>query len=389
MKENGLQTKSILIYAFSQVLIFSLVKNIIGPLIPVISDQLNAGLDLIGSIISLSIFGLILISFLSGNLIELIGLKKVLYAGQALHFAGTALMYFSKGFSSFMIAYFLIQLGIGIIFICNLSMVGIIYNRKRSEGFLKINIGATISLVIAPLAASLILFLKSDWHVFFLFHLVLQTAIIVLLIRLKLPENVKANNNIKTLFAANKKIFKNPQFILCSVITFFYAPVVNIFYVWFTSYFESIGIGTQLSSVFLAIFSFSIVIGMIVKNRLVKFYREKRIIFYTFILSFLTLGGIFLIDNLILKNILIFTFGVSIAGNFALSFSIGMELMPDYTGSASGLMLTFANLGVLVFQYVSGYLSEYWSKDSVFYITFFILAVLIALTSVLNFGRKF
>jgi MFS family permease len=128
---------------------------------------------------------------------------------------------------------------------------------------------------------------------------------------------------------------------------------------------------------------------MIVKNRLVKFYREKRIIFYTFILSFLTLGGIFLIDNLILKNILIFTFGVSIAGNFALSFSIGMELMPDYTGSASGLMLTFANLGVLVFQYVSGYLSEYWSKDSVFYITFFILAVLIALTSVLNFGRKF
>jgi hypothetical protein len=52
-------------------------------------------------------------------------------------------------------------------------------------------------------------------------------------------------------------------------------------------------------------------------------------------------------------------------------------------------MVAFANLGVMVFQYLSGYFSEYYSKNSILYINITILLVLIILTSVLNYHKKF
>jgi hypothetical protein len=43
----------------------------------------------------------------------------------------------------------------------------------------------------------------------------------------------------------------------------------------------------------------------------------------------------------------------------------------------------------MIFQYLSGYMSEYFSKNSVLYINISILFILIIITSFLNFHRKF
>jgi len=51
-------------------------------------------------------------------------------------------------------------------------------------------------------------------------------------------------------------------------------------------------------------------------------------------------------------------------------------------------MVAFANSGVIVFQYLSGYMSEYYSKSSVLYINIILLIILIVLTSMLNYSRK-
>ena len=97
----SIKKNTLIIYAFFQLFILGLAKNIIAPLIPLIAKELGVGLDFIGSAISLSIFGLILISLTVGNMIEHFGFKKVLFVGLGLSFTGTLLLFFSHNFQLF------------------------------------------------------------------------------------------------------------------------------------------------------------------------------------------------------------------------------------------------------------------------------------------------
>jgi len=386
---NRIRQNQILVFAFSQVLVLSVSRQFIGPLIPLISEELEVGLDFIGSAISLSVFALFLVSISVGNLIELIGLKKVLYIGLGVSIAGSIMLYFSHSFPIFIVAYFLLQLGVGVLIIGNLSIIGSLYSTRRTSILIKVNMGNTIGFIIAPLIVSLMLFIKINWRNFYLFSLILLFALVILLLKLKVPKMVRVGSNLKTLFVANRRIISNTNFIMCGVIIFFYVSVMNTFFMWFTSYFQSIDIEIDISSLFLAIYGAALFIGMALRSKLIKHFREKRILLFSFIASFFLLVGILFIQDLIFKNILIFLFGIAIAGNFSITFSIASELFPEYANSASGLMVAFANLGVMVFQYLSGYFSEYYSKNSILYINITILLVLIILTSVLNYHKKF
>jgi len=386
---NRIRQNQILVFAFSQVLVLSVSRQFIGPLIPLISEELEVGLDFIGSAISLSVFALFLVSISVGNLIELIGLKKVLYIGLGVSVAGSIMLYFSHSFPIFIVAYFLLQLGVGVLIIGNLSIIGSLYSTRRTSILIKVNMGNTIGFIIAPLIVSLMLFIKINWRNFYLFSLILLFALVILLLKLKVPKMVRVGSNLKTLFVANRRIISNTNFIMCGVIIFFYVSVMNTFFMWFTSYFQSIDIEIDISSLFLAIYGAALFIGMALRSKLIKHFREKRILLFSFIASFFLLVGILFIQDLIFKNILIFLFGIAIAGNFSITFSIASELFPEYANSASGLMVAFANLGVMVFQYLSGYFSEYYSKNSILYINITILLVLIILTSVLNYHKKF
>ena len=249
--------------------------------------------------------------------------------------------------------------------------------------------GNTSGFVVAPLLVSLMLFIKTDWRNFYLFSLIILFTLVFILWRLKIPGTVRGVGNLKTMFGTNKKIITNTSFIMCGIIIFFYVPVMNTFFVWFTSYFQNIGIEINFSSLFLAIYGAALLIGMILRNKLIKHFREKSILLFGFTASFFLLIGILFMQNLIFKNILIFLFGLAISGNFSITFSIGSELFPEYADSASGLMMAFSYLGMMVFQFLSGYFSEYYSKNSILYINIAALLVLIILTSLLSYNKKF
>ncbi|MGM0365029.1 MAG: MFS transporter [Actinomycetota bacterium] len=386
---NRIKQNQILVFGFSQLLVLSVSRLIIGPLIPLISEELKIGLDFIGSAISVSIFPLFLVSLSAGNLIELIGLKKVLYIGLGMSIAGSMMLYFSHSFPTFMVAYLLLQSGFGVLVIGNFSIIGSLYPTRKTSSLIKLDMGVVAGFVIAPIMVSLMLFIKADWRNYYLFSLILLFALVVILWKLKVPRAVRIRNDLKTLFMTNKSIISNNSFVMCGMIIFFYASVMNTFFMWFTSYFQNVDIEINISSLFLAIYGVAIFIGMMLRGKLIKHFKEKGILLFGFIASLCLLIGILFIQDLIFKNILIFLFGITIAGNFPIVFSIGSGLFPEYANSVSGLMVAFANLGTMVFQYLSGYFSEYYSKNSVLYINIAILLILIILTSILNYYKKF
>ncbi len=389
MFRTKIRDNKILVYAFFQVMVLASARNIIAPLVPLISREFGVGLDFIGSAIALSVFALFFVSLITGNMIEIIGLKKVLFIGLAINFTGSLLLYFSNSFSIFIIAYFLMELGFGMIVIGNLSIVGVLYPKNRASSLIKINFGHTASLIFSPLIVSLILFINIDWRYYYLFSLVLFIVLAIVLWRIKIPRIMRVETTFRKLFSANKRIITNPAFIMCGIIIFFYVSIMNTFFMWFTSYFKNLNIDINISSIYLSVYGVAIFIGMLLRTKLIKHFKKKRILLFSFTVAFFILLGVLFTENLIAKVILIFVFGIAIAGNFTLTFSIGSGLFPKYTNSASGLSIAFANLGVMTFQYISGYMSEHYSKNSILYINISILFILIIITSFLNYHKKF
>ena len=161
----------ILIYAFFQIFILAAARGIVAPLIPLISGELGVGLDYIGSAIALSIFALFFVSLTTGNLIEIMGLKEVLFIGLGINFAGFSPIIFLIYFSG--VYYCILPYGNG---------CGNAYNREsfHSRDFLsqekdfqpyKDKLWQYRCIYnIAPLLVSLILYFKIDWRYYYMIH---------------------------------------------------------------------------------------------------------------------------------------------------------------------------------------------------------------------------
>jgi predicted MFS family arabinose efflux permease len=384
-----LKRNRILVYAFLQLFIFVISRTLIGPLIPVISAEFGIGLDQMGSAIALSVFALFFASITTGSLIEFIGLRNVLVSAIFINAAGSLIMFFSQYFALFMTAFFLLEFSFGVIYVSNLSIVGIYYNKKRASNLLKVNQGQIIAFILSPLIVSLLVSIGKVWRYYYLFNLLILLALFVFLMKIDVPREKKSSMTLDKLFKDNKKILTNPAFLLVAIIIFFYEPVMETFYVWFTSYFESIDVNIDISSLFLTLYGISLFTGMLLKNHLIKYFAEKKILLSSFAAGFVLLAGILFIDNLVIKNILIFLFGIAVVGNFTISFSVASGFLPKYNNAVSGLTFAFSNIGIIVFHYITGYMSEYLTKSSVLFVNITLLFVLIILTSFLNYHWKF
>jgi len=383
------QRNRILVYAFLQLFISVISRTLIGPLIPVISAEFGIGLDEMGSAIALSIFALFFAAITAGSLIEFIGLRNVLISAIFINAAGSLIMFFSQYFALFMTAFFLLEFSFGVIYVSNLSIVGIYYNKKRASNLLKVNQGQIVAFILSPLIVSLLVSIGKVWRYYYLFNLLILLALFVFLMKIDVPREKKSSMTLGKLFKDNKKILTNPAFLLVAIIIFFYEPVMETFYVWFTSYFESIDVNIDTSSLFLTLYGISLFTGMLLKNHLIKYFNQKKILLSSFAAGFILLVGIIFVDNLAIKNILIFLFGIAVVGNFTISFSVASGFLPKYNNAVSGLTFAFSNIGIIIFHYITGYMSEYLTKSSVLFVNTTLLFVLIILTSILNYHWKF
>src|SRR4030042_6013780 len=123
---------------------------------------------------------------------------------------------------------------------------------------------------------------------------------------------------------------------------------------------------------------------MFVQSFLVSKYNEKKLKQFFSILAFIFLLTSFFLDHLILKIIFILLFNFSFSGIAAISLSICIKQSPRKSGSIVSIRNSFGFIGVIIFQYTAGYLTENFSSDSIFYISLVSSFLLIIFTSILT-----
>ncbi len=377
-------TKKILIYSFTQSLVMGICTGLVGPLIPIIAKDLNVGLDKIGAIISFSILTILITAIVLNNFIDNLGFKKVLIAGLVFLSSGALGIFFSETFIFFIIFYFLYQLGIGILSITIYSIIGSIHFEEKSRRVMQQSIYYTIGSIIAPLLVSFFISIKLNWQLIFLSLVIIQIILGIFLISIKIPKIIKPQKNIKNLFSIDKKIIFNSFFIIICFMIFLYSAVMDTFFTWFTSYFETLNIEVSKSSLFLAFYSVSLLVGLITKIILIRKIEEKKLLIWGILLSFVFMILIFFIKNLVIKNIILFFYGICVAGNFPFMVIISLNIGSKYASSIATYTHAAGYLGSIVFQYISGFMSEHFSKNSVLYIDMSLLFITFILAIIIN-----
>ncbi|HEY0090571.1 MAG TPA: MFS transporter [Candidatus Lokiarchaeia archaeon] len=377
-------TKKVLIYSLAQRMVLGISTGLVGPLIPIIAKDLNIGLDRIGATISFSILAILLTAIVLNNFIDNLGFKKVLIVGLVFLSSGALGIFLSKTFIFFIVFYFLYQLGIGILSITIYSIIGGVLFEEKSHRIMQTSIYYSIGSIIAPLLISFFVGVKLNWQLIFLSLVIIQIMLGIFLISIKIPKIIKPQKNIKNLFSIDKKIIFNSFFIIIGFMIFLYSAVMDTFFTWFTSYFEALNVEVFKSSLFLALYSMSLFIGLIIKNQLIKKIEEKKILMWGILLSFVFMILIFFIRNLIIKNIMLFFYGICITANFSFMVILSLNLGSKYASSIAAYTHAAAYLGSIIFQYVSGFMSEHFSKNSVFYIDISLLFIIFILAIVIN-----
>lgn len=362
---------------------------LIGPLIPIISKELSVRFDIIGLAISFGVISKFIATMITGNLVEIFGYKTVYFIGLIFSIIGIIGMYFSYSYTIFLFAFFSLELGIGVAHVATLSLVGNYYFKDKTNHLIKLALGNGIALIISPLLASIILVTNLDWRYIYIFLLIPQGILLILLFFLKIPVTIKKNDSLRSLFGISKKILINPYFIICAVIIILYATVKDTFFTWFTSYFTFLNIEVSMSSLILSGYGITTFAGMILKNILIRRFNERKVLLYGIIISFISLTGLLFVDNLIIKIILIMLFGFGLAATFTITFSLGIEINKKYAGSVTALLMAATYPGVIIFQYLSGYLLEHLSKNSVLILDTVLVFFLLVSVVVLNYKKAF
>jgi len=380
-------SRRLLVYSYVQRAILGVAAGLVGPLIPLIAKDLDTGLDKIGAAISFSVVAIFIVAIILNNLIDILGFKKVLIVGIVLLAIGALGLFLAQIFSLFILFYFLYLLGAGILSITIFAIIGNIYFEEKSTLIIQTAIYYSIGSIIAPLLVSLFTGLDINWQYLFLCVFIAQLLLVFFLVPIKLPRIVTTPRSFKNFFRIDKKILLHPLFIITGVMILFYAAVMDTFFTWFTSYFEALDVTVSRSSLFLALYSLSLLLGLLLKNRLIRIINEKKLLMWGILFSLVFMLCVFFINNLVIKNIMLFMYGISVTGNFTFLIIIALNLGSKYASTIATYTHALAYLGSIIFQYLSGYMSENFSKNSVFYINIALLFVIFILAVVINSRR--
>jgi len=386
---NITKSQEKLIYLLISLAFFNgISETLIGPLTPLISSDLKINLSLIGLIISINTLCILVSSILAGILIQKFGHKIFLIIGSLLSILGALGLYLSPNFYFFIIFCTVLGLGAGIISTCILSYICDLFPNNKSSQLLKLNTGWLFGVLASPILVSIMTWSGFLWKNLFLFLSLAQIPILLTIILSKFKKILKTEiTKIKSNIFLIKKFF-NFHFFLSLLIIFISSAVTKTFSFWFTTYFSSINIDLKFSSIFLIIYTASTIMGMYLKRFLLKSYPEKKIMMFNSIISAISLFLAFITPNIILKLIFIIIFGINIIGFISITISIETQLRPRYSAPIVGVFNGISSLSVIISQYLTGFLSERFTKSSVLYVDLVLLVLLCILLIFFYFFDK-
>ncbi|GAG64819.1 unnamed protein product [marine sediment metagenome] len=388
-----------------EIIFFSILNLVIGltgivirPLIPIVSKDINIGLDMIGIVLSAISFGFFISVILTGYLSDRYGTKLAITLGLLISIISALGFGLTYTFFILLISGLLMGIGRGTLMAGINAHVVNIYPEKRGANLLKLSSFFCLGTAIGTFIVSIILFLKLNWRFSFIIFFFIYIFITLYFLRKKATEhkislqeekntnslqdeqikdfnkeNVKniENNDIRSIKNQSEKIhlkeylnlFKNPIIIFLGILLIFFGGTVVAFSTWYTTYFSSFGIKVAVSSLGLSLYWLSLMAGVKLKQIAMNFLEEYKIILLGCLLNAIFMIIITFSGNIVIKVIASIMMGLFLGGFTPLTTSLAISQKPELSGFISGYILGMLSLGNMIFQPLIGYFSERFGRS--------------------------
>jgi len=352
---------------FGLALLFGLSQNIPGPLIPVFVEEFDIGFDQMGLILFVGLFFGMIAAIIFGQLSDRYGRKLIISIGIGLLSLGVAGIVLSFSSVFFTISYSLMNFGFGCLEAGITTGIAELGEDNRSHmltGFTKFT---GLGSFVGPIILFLLLYFGIWWRVIFIIVFISLIILLLFLLRIDYPKPYHHNKPGDRL---KFRDFMNPVVITGAFVLFFHNGVIMMAGSWLTTYFATFGVLVKYSSIIVAFYWLSILIGRILTQRIIKKMDEKLFLIIAGFLSTIALAAIAFTENIIIKIIFSLLLGLFIGGIFPILLSILFSTGPKIIGRIFSF-LGFVGYGsVMVFQLLTGYFVENFGKESVIYIQF-------------------
>ena len=347
---------------------------IIDPLIPIIAEEIGVGFDRIGIALFIGSIAAFLVNFIVGRLSDRVDIKKLVILGLFFLFLGFALFGIYYNFIIFIIVTILLRVGFSIIDTSVHSFSSKLFKKNISRVFLKLDIAWYAGAVMGPLIISAILYFEFlPKYVFLIFAFI---YLVFIAIFYKICPKKKTDSNGSPLnedilypHKSSLRVLKDPAVIMISLILFFFMGSIMGLSTWMTTYFLSLGIKVAYSSTILSLYWLFSIIGMIITTRFITKYKEINILFYTCMAGIICLAVFSFTPFVYVKIVALSLQAIFFAAIFPLSNAIAAKRDSKNSGTILGFTIAFAFAGSIVFQPLYGYITEYFGKEYIVFVT--------------------
>ncbi len=347
---------------------------IIDPLIPIIAEEIGVGFGRIGIALFIGSIAAFLVNFIVGRLSDRVDIKKLVILGLFFLFLGFALFGIYYNFIIFIIVTILLRVGFSIIDTSVHSFSSKLFKKNISRVFLKLDIAWYAGAVMGPLIISAILYFgflpKYVFLIFAFIYLVFIAIFYKICPKRKTDSNDSPlNEDILYPHKSSLRVLKDPAVIMISLILFFFMGSVMGLSTWMTTYFLSLGIKVAYSSIILSLYWLFSIIGMIITTRFITKYKEINILFYSCIAGIICLTVFSFTPFIYVKIAALSLQAIFFAAIFPLGNAIAADRDSKNSGTILGFTIAFAFAGSIVFQPLYGYITEYFGKEYIVFVT--------------------
>jgi len=354
--------------------LFGLSMIVIDPLIPIIAKEIDVGFDKIGIALFIGSIAALIANFVAGRLSDRVDIKKLVLLGLFLLFLGFALFGAYFNFIIFIIVTVFLRIGFGTIDTSVHSFSSKLFIKDTSRIFLNLDMTWYSGAVIGPLVISNILYFEFlPRYLFFIFAFVYAVFIVVfykICPKRKIRDGKSSQNKIfHGSHKSSLRILKDPVVIMGSLILLFFMGSVMGLSTWMTTYFLSLGLRVALGSTILSLYWLFSIIGIVITARIVAKYKEINILFYSCLAGIICLAVFSFTAFIYVKIAALALQAIFFAAIFSLTTAISANRDSKNSGTILGFTIAFAFAGSIVFQPIYGYITEYFGKEYIVYIT--------------------
>lgn len=352
-KQKNLGTSLVFIITF--MIYCAVCDSLKGVFIPIFKNEFNVKNTSMGLLLTCSSLGYILGTYISGNLCDRYGQKKLMIFGNLIIITSMPFMILGSSYYSILIGLFIMNAGIAFVGIGINTLVPLIMVSFQSVLMNFIHFSYGLGSMLTQMNAGILIFNGIEWRTMYLVLTIFLVIITFLFIPSKMPPT-KPKFELSENFE-KKSIFKNPITYLYIVCLGFYAAGEMGTGSWLINYLqEGFGVNEKVSAFYSGLFYGGLMLG-----RLLGGYITEKIGYYKTVS--ISLGIIILLYPigiyLDVKGAII----ISLCGLFCsivfptLVLTIG-DHFKEGSAYATGIIITAVSTIVLCCNMLVGYLND-------------------------------